>query len=349
MRIALVILTLRAGGAERDISRLADFLAQKHAVTLITLIATPEEQPFYPLDSAIKFLPLRLSSYRRTLKRLRPDLIISYLTKTNILTLLATRGLKIPVIISKRVDARLLPYGWFIKTLRAWTYRWAVLIVTQTEEIAATVRALGVPLMVIPNAVEAPLRQVHYAEQVTTLISIGRLDAQKDFPTLLRAFSFVCKNAPLCSLHIYGEGPEKEDLLALVARLGIKRQVRFLGITHDPFRVLSEADIFVSSTRYEGFPNALAEAMSVGLPVITSDRPENRELVCDGQNGRLFPVGKADRLAAVIEELLGDDPQRKRLGQEATKITLRFSPQRNHTLWNEAIGRATVKEHRWSK
>ncbi|MDR2412200.1 MAG: glycosyltransferase [Holosporales bacterium] len=349
MRIALVILTLRAGGAERDISRVANFLAQKHVVTLITLISTPEERPFYPLDPAIKFLPLKLSSYRRVLKHLKFDLIISYLTKANILTLLATRGLKIPVIISKRVDARLLPYGWFIKALRAWTYRWAALIVTQTEGIAATVKALGVPVMVIPNAVEVPPRQVYYAEQVTTLVSIGRLDAQKDFPTLLTAFSLVHKKAPLCSLHIYGEGSEKEDLLALVARLGIETQVRFFGITHDPFRVLSEADIFVSSTRYEGFPNALAEAMSVGLPVITSDRPENRELVCDEQNGRLFPIGKADRLAAVIEELLRDAPQRKRLGQEATKITIRFSPQRNHALWNEAIERATIRGRHWSK
>ncbi|MDR1267757.1 MAG: glycosyltransferase [Holosporales bacterium] len=366
MRITLTILTLRAGGAERDLCRVANFLAQEHSVTLVTLISPPEEKPFYPVDPAVQTLSLDLLRswkenlgfwrrihdlwnrvfcllfYRRALQRLHPDVIISYLTKTNILTLLSSVGTKIPVIISKRFDARFLSYGWMLRILRSWTYRWADLIIAQTEEIAETLTKLKTPLMVIPNAVPPAPRHAQYADTVRTIVSIGRLTGQKGFPILLKAFAKVHQDFPQCRLLIYGEGEDRKMLQELIEHLGLAAWAQLPGITPDPLRALSEADLFVSATLYEGFPNALAEAMSVGLPVLTSDRPENCALVRDGENGCLFPVGNIDRLEQRMRELMTDAAQRRRLGQEAIKIAECFSLQRNRALWQEAIKRVTI-------
>jgi glycosyltransferase involved in cell wall biosynthesis len=235
-----------------------------------------------------------------------------------------------------------LRYGWGLKKLRSLMYPRADLIVAQTTEIEASLRSLMAPVVTIPNAVECAKKHAVYPDPIVSVVSVGRLTEQKDFPTLLKAFCKTHGQAPHCKLYIYGEGPDRAALQDFIAAFHLEKHIFLPGVVKDMPTVLSEAGIFVSSTRYEGFPNTLAEAMAVGVPVISSDRPENKALISDGVNGRLFPVGDADRLAELMAELMMDFEQRKRLGQEATKITQRFSLERNHTLWQEAIERVIV-------
>jgi glycosyltransferase involved in cell wall biosynthesis len=366
VHIVLAILTLRTGGAERDICRVAGFLAHQHKVTIVTLIVSGKERPFYAIDPSVSLVqldlmrsiqdslgfwgrarelclrPFCLWRYRAALRNLKADVIISYLTKSNILTLLAARGLKVHVIASKRVDTRLLPYSRGLKALRSYAYKRADLIVTQTARIADTLRGLKVPVTVIPNAVVPSKRYTSPSKSVTTLVSIGRLTEQKDFPTLLRAFRKVHRRYPVCQLYIYGEGPDRTELQQFIEELHMRGSIFLSGITSNVEDVLFKTDLFISSTRYEGFPNALAEAMAMGVPVIASDIPENKALVSDTVNGRLFPVGDSDRLAELTEELICDFKQRQSLGLEARKIVQRFSLRNNHLLWQKAIDSVTV-------
>ncbi|MDR2416750.1 MAG: glycosyltransferase [Holosporales bacterium] len=365
MHVVLAILALRTGGAERDLCRVAKSLAHDHKVTIVTLIVSKEERPFYPVDSAVRLVQLDLMRslqdtlgfwprtkeiclrpfcvlrYRNALRKLRPDVVISYLTKANILTLLATRRMDVPVIISKRSDPWKTCYASFTRLMRFLTYRWASLIVVQTDLAISFLEKFHTSTLVVPNTVPCSL-QITYSHEVKMILSIGRLNEGKDFGTFVKAFHRICYHFPDCCAAICGDGPERNALQQTIHCFGLQDRFSLLGQVKEVDSIILTSDLFVFPSRHEGFSNALAEAMASGLPIIASDCMGNKNLVRDTVDGRLFPVGDAGRLAELMVELMMDFEQRKRLGQEATKITQRFSLERNRTLWKEAIERVTI-------
>ncbi len=349
MRLTLVIPSLNCGGAERVMSIMANhWAAQGGSVHLVTY-DDGGERPYYPLDPWVELRPLGLSSTKKSLvaegglfwKRLRslrreiraskPEAVISFMESTNVLCILATLGTGIPVMVAERNDPEkkdTVKQIW--KLLRRWTYPLARSVVVQTERMGDYFRPrLDGKIDVIPNPVLLPEsdESVDPGHDVDsrTIVSFGRLYPQKGYDLLLQAFARIHEKFPEWKLAIFGIGKDRDQLLSLVSDLGIGGKVKFPGRTNHPYAVLKRAGLYVSSSRYEGFPNALCEAMASGLPVVATDCPTGpREIITDGEDGLLVPPEDIDALAAAMNRMMSDEAMRHRIGGNAGKITERF-------------------------
>ena len=146
----------------------------------------------------------------------------------------------------------------------------------------------------------------HGPKRTPTAISVARLSATKDFPTLLRAVSLVLPQVPDFRLRIVGDGPERSKLETLIDDLNLRRHVELLGERHDVPALLADSGFFVSSSLSEGISLTLLEAMAVGLPIVTTAVGGNPEVVLDGHTGRLAPAGNPAALAGAIVDLCGE-------------------------------------------
>lgn len=352
MRIALVISSLGSGGAERVMCDLANYWSDQHEVFLVTL-DKEENKPFYSLASNIRLLQLdqmcfepsslmrvwniikRFKRLRQALKEIQPNVCLSFVDVTNVTVLLATIGLKFPVVVSERSHPAFHVIPALHRKLRQFLYRRAQCVVVQTgaaREYFANMQRV----LVVPNAVSTQ-SQGSISKEVRHIVSVGRLCVSKGFDDLIRAFAFLSASYPNLSLTVYGEGEDRIRLENLIDALGMKERVCLPGATSNVIQQIAKADMFVFPSQYEGFPNALCEAMAVGLPVIASQCSGNTDIVRDGVDGRLFPVGDVHMLESLMLELINDVEQRKRLSKEAAQISNRFSRQRVLALWDDVI------------
>jgi GalNAc-alpha-(1->4)-GalNAc-alpha-(1->3)-diNAcBac-PP-undecaprenol alpha-1,4-N-acetyl-D-galactosaminyltransferase len=372
MRITLVIHSLAPGGAERVLSIMANYWAAKGWDITVLTLAGDEMPPFYHLDGAVKYRPLgiagasshavdamrnslsRASVLRRAIKESSPDAAISFIDVTNVTTLLATRGMNIPVIVSERTDpfvhrlAR--PWGMLRKLL----YPWATAVVAQNEHalsyFSAAVQRRG---RVIPNPVVllddrflgfAQFRpttsspESSFVHEQEMVISVGRLSHEKGFDMLLEAFARVSGRHPGWTLEIWGEGPLRSQLEAQAIQLGIQDRIRLPGRTTQPYDKMRSADLFVLSSRFEGFPNALCEAMACGVAVISFDCPGGpREIIRHNVDGLLVPRENIGALAQSIDKLMSSPAERQRLAERAPEVLVRFNLEKVMRMWEDLL------------
>lgn len=347
MRIALTIGSLGAGGAERVLTHLANhWAANGHKVTIITLAAT-DSRPFFdmPPSVAVHNTGLvgesknimqkvwanigRVMALRHEITAIRPHVVVSFIDSTNVLVLMATIGLAIPVIISERIDPRYSVAGAAWRLLRRLIYRRAAAVVVQTQDAARYFKGWHLRRCdVMPNPVFPASRTARYQTREGTklIISAGRLARQKRFDLLIRAFARLAEEYPEWEVVIVGDGPEREALARLVDSLGLNGRVRLIGTVPDLNEWLSRAELFVLASDFEGFPNVLCEALAAGLPVVATDCPSGpAEIVEEGINGFLVPPDNAIALADRMSDLMRDCALRVRLGQSARSVTEKFS------------------------
>ena len=356
MRLCFMIYAMSSGGAERVLSELANHYARKgiHDVHLITL-QPKGTSPFYPLDPAITLHQLglnqtgsggfskvkrvlkRLFAMRRTLKDLKPQKIISFVDEMNIATLLATFGLRIPVIISERTDPRRYSIGVLGNIVRRLTYPLASRLILQGNYVKSCFPYLSKKISVIPNPVPLFDEAAPSVDDSFIVMIVGRLDRYKGHYELIQAFSIVEKKFPEWSLEIYGEGPEKENLEALIAKYHLQEKAFLKGLASPIQRELKRASLFAFPTHYEGFSNALAEAMAVGLPVVASNCDGNLELVKHEENALVFPVGDVDKLAEYLSLFMSNPQKRIELGGAARNSIKKFAPPKIYKMWDEVI------------
>lgn len=355
-QICLVIATLGAGGAERVMSLLANEWAMRgKAVTIITL--GPAGADHYELVTGVRRVGLdvlktssgkldavktnirRVKRLRSAIKNEQPDVVVSFMDATNVLTLLATQRMRVRVVVSERIDPRHYPIapGW--QWLRRKLYPRASAVVVQTEAVADWVRVFlpAEKVHVIPNPVSVPTSEgagsPGTADKCSNVVpsqpfiaAMGRLDRQKGFDLLLQAFAALSNDLDL-RLVILGEGREREALTIQAAQLGISNRVIMPGRLADPFPILSKAQVFVLSSRFEGYPNALLEAMALRLPVVSFSCPSGpADIIVDGENGLLVELLSPHELSKVIEKMVRDRELRERLGSAAASSMKRFSP-----------------------
>ena len=367
MRLTLVIFSLSPGGAERVMSIMANYWVVKGwNITLFTF-DNGNKPPFYELDSRVHHSPLRIAGdssnlllgFWNNLKRVqilksaiaqsKPDAVISFMEQVNVLTLLATRSLHLPTVVSERIDPTLYSVGRVWEQLRQWTYPLADRIVVQTKGTQTYFSPkLQAHTCIIPNPVLLPTREEtmfdkHLARR--SLITVGRLTQQKGFDLLLQAFASLTEFHSTWTLTIFGEGELRRELESLRDSLGLSGLVHFPGVVKNLDEVLRQADIFVLSSRFEGFPNVLCEAMASGLPVISTDCPSGpREIIRDGVDGILVPNQDAEALALAMHRLMSDEAERKRLSACATDVVERFSLEKVMAMWEKLL--AQVVEER---
>lgn len=350
MRIAFLIHELGPGGAERVMVHLANGLVDRgHEVTIHTL-STKSEDSFYRLDSRVKHhrlgfnvLPAReglfwtLEHVIRLVLNLRshlqtegPEVLVAFIDVTNVFALLASIGLRLPVIVSERSDPRSAPLRRVWKIARQLSYPLAAALVVQSAEVRNWFPPwIRRKTFVISNPVPPPPTRItqHVVEGNSgRVIAVGRLGPEKGFDLLLETFARLAPSFPNWELEIWGEGPDRTSLEALRDCLGLEGRVRLSGTTVDIHARYAQADLFVLSSRLEGFPNALCEAMSHGLPVVaTSCSGGVRDILRHGVDGLLVPPEDSHALGAAFASLMGDPSRRASLGEAAKEVVRRFS------------------------
>jgi glycosyltransferase involved in cell wall biosynthesis len=351
-KLALFVPSLRGGGAERVMVNLARGFVERGL--RVDLVLARAEGPYLsqvPKEVRVVDLGARRVLYSlpglvRYLRRERPQAMLSTLSHANIIALWARKLARVPTRLVVReantvsvetanvpaLKAKLMPH--LIKTF----YPWADAIVANSRGVAEDLMKLtGLPpdnIKVIYNPVvtpelfakaEEPLDHPWFRPgEPPVVLGVGRLTQQKDFPTLIRAFALVRKERP-ARLMILGEGEERPKLEALVRELGMEEDVALPGFVENPYKYMKRAAVFVLSSKWEGLPTALIEALALGIRVVATNCPSGPEEVLEGGKwGRLVPVGDPAGLAQAILDRLNNARSGNTSGQVEYAIQ-RFS------------------------
>jgi glycosyltransferase involved in cell wall biosynthesis len=358
-RLLFVLPGIGAGGSEHVVNMLANHWSSRGWQVVVTTFADEDTPSYYPYRKDVKldrlgFPPARsgplaaalataqrISALRRAMRRHQPALVISFLTRTNVAALVAGFGLDIPIVVSERNNPALQPIGPVWRWLRGLLYPKAYGLVTMTAGVRDYFPAgMRKRSWVIPNAAELP-RIGEARRSGRLLTAVGRLVPQKGFDLLLEAFSQAAPGNPEWRLMIWGEGPDRQALEAQRDRLGLRDRVLMPGISESPGSWIETADIFVLSSRYEGWGIVLLEAMAAGLPVASFDCQWGpREMISDGVDGLIAPAEDVPALAATLDRLMRDASLRDRLGAAALQSSKRFTTEHVLAQWDEVA--ATV-------
>ena len=352
-RLAILLTGLGAGGAERVVALLVrHWAARGYEIHLISFDA-PDAPVYFDVPASVTLHRLdlsrpgigafrtfqRLIALRRCIAEIHPDTLISFLTKNNVLALLAAWRRPVRTVVCERNNPQRQQANRMWNRLMARLYPWADVIVMQTQASLACLPA-GVEgaAEVIPNPVEPPDVEPRLAGETKTLVAVGRLVPQKGFDLLIEAFSRIEADVPGWRLAIFGTGRLQEALAEQIDACGAGDRIALPGQTDRPGAWAAGADAFVLSSRYEGFPNVLAEAMSAGLPVVTFDCPFGPgEIVTDGVDGLLVADGDVDALADALRRLLTDPALQARLGAAARTTAEQYSVPRVAARWDALL------------
>lgn len=329
-RLLLVLPSFERGGGERVLLQLAGaFQAAGREVHVVALLGggplrslVPETVTLHELievSEASKGLSLAWKAFPRLAKlirAIRPHAVLSTMTGTNLLTVLSCMRARVPARLVLREAASLVNTKSTLKRLAMRSlYRRADGLVAVSSGVAQDLRGLGLAhdrIHVIRNPVDLDRLQylagtgqpVSRPGDEPYLVSLGRLAEQKDHPTLLRAYAASALRVSH-RLIIVGGGERHEMLKKLADELGLADRVLFTGGMDNPYRVLADADLHILSSRWEGYPNVLLEALALGVPVVSTDCPHGpREMLDGGRYGRLVSVGDSTALARAMDEEL---------------------------------------------
>lgn len=357
MKITFVIYGLGSGGAERAVSGLANYWVKEHSVSIITLV---KSKPFYAVEAKVKLHHClenaktttntskslkdgytRLKKLKELLKKDKPDVVISFMTKTNIYALWAAKSLNIPCIVSERANHELNRLPRFHEWLRNVSYKRLSALVVQTQgNQQYYARTIPVSkIKVIPNAVAQTLqtnRTLVNEGSEKIILNVGAFRKAKAQDVLLKAFAMLPPNP--WKLLFLGQGPFLENQQGLAKNLGIADKVQFLGAKKDVASYYNQAKLFVFTSEHEGFPNALLEALYFGLPCISTDCPHGpADMISDGENGFLVPVGNVDALAERMKQLMNSEKLQATFRKNAIISTRKYEMEPIAAQWMEVI------------
>lgn len=358
MKILFVISCLSYGGAEKNLMLVANYLCQKHDVMLCDfnehkIIQTVSNNiDFYQMNEwactkkKYDWVYKRIEQYKY-LKSIclnkRPDVIVSFLPIPNALSVVCGKKLKIPVIISERAD----PYQSTSKldVILHKIYNKADGAVFQTEGAKKFYgKKLQKKSIIIPNPVliKNNIEEHDYSVQNNEIAFVGRFEIrQKRQDLAIEALRIVKKIYPNVKLIFYGDGPDTDLIKELVNKYNLQESVYFAGAINNVHTSINKSEIFLMTSDYEGIPNALIEAMSIGMPCISTDcSPGGAKLLTqNGQDGILVECGNIDDISNAIIRLFGSENLRKEYGERAKEITDRFSMKHIMDLWDKYISR----------
>ena len=332
MHIAFLIRALQSGGAERATVSLAGAMASRgYTVSIVTLLGADS---FYTIPGGVRVVYLhhdardstvrRMLHLRKAVRRIRPDVLIGMSPFMNAYAVFCTCGTRIAAVGTERAN----PFVLYADRKTTLLRRTAALLcrgfVCQTERARSFFpAAVQRKAAVIPNAVFNPLiaETAVPPERDKTVTALGRLDHNKGFDLLLRAFAAVNKDEPQYTLTIYGEGECRAELEALASHLGIADAVSMPGAVPDAILPISRSSVFVLSSRSEGMPNALIEALAAGVPCVAADCDMGpAELIRDGENGLLVPTEDAGAIAEAVLRILRDPALSAKLSENALQL-----------------------------
>lgn len=340
MKIMFNTSSMGKGGAERVISVLANELIKENEISI--LLNTTKDKA-YELDKRIKLLETDKKEISialiRNLKRLyvsgklikeeNPDIIVSFLPMPSYRILLLRKIIKKPIIICDRNDPKREYKSFINNLLMKKLYKKADGFVFQTKEQKEFFnKEIQSKSIIIYNPIKTEfLSKDENILKEDTIINVGRLVEQKNQKMLIEAFAKLPNKYKNYKLKIFGTGPLEKELTEQIQKLNLQERIQLCGVCDDIKTELEKAKIFVLSSDYEGMPNALIEAMAVGLPVISTDCPCGgpRELIDDEKNGLLIKVNDIEGLERRIEDLIENQEKAITIGKKAEEIKDRLN------------------------
>lgn len=325
MKIVFVTATLTSGGSERVTSLVANQLAERgHQVEIVNL---NKHIVFYPIHQQVKLsfaedevgssIVSKILWLRKHVKVEKPDVVIPFMEAVYCVTLLALIGIKVPTISSERIDPRKSP---FIRNiLRRIFLPLTTHLVVQTQDIKAFYpKFIQKKTSIIYNPVSETVFNLQEEPKENTIISVGKLDGQKNQKLLINAFASIAEDFPDWKLVIYGEGRERDSLESLVSSFKSQVSSRILlpGRCETVIEEMNKAKVFAFSSDFEGMSNAILEAVCVGLPVVTTNVSGAAELVKDGEGGFVVPIRDGKALADALRTILLDEQLREKMARE---------------------------------
>ena len=351
MKIVFTILSLGFGGAERVVSVLANELIKEHDVTIVLTYKEPVQA--YKLDERISVVPINTTgkivptwkAFRKFCKKEKPDAVIAFMTDTGILSAIALAGTGIPVFTSERNDpnVKAMQPSKKLQLLNKFAPFFTAGYVFQSEGARAffpkKIQKKSCIILNPLNADKLPERDEQAVDN--RIVSVGRLTEQKNQKMLINAFarSTAAENH---TLHIYGDGNLREALATQIAALGMEGKIILEGNSAHVHEDIKNAKLFAFTSDYEGLPNALMEAMAIGLPCISTDCSPGgaRMLIEDGENGILIPCGDEERLTKEFNDLLPDVDRLKDLGEQAKNIRNKTSISTIAQCWLDFVSQS---------
>lgn len=364
-KILFHINSMGKGGAERVVSVLSRYFAEDGYEVLVT--TQWQEREEYPLSDKVRriFVGLtaedeqrsraykawkRLWNYRRCIRREKPDIVISFCAKANFRSVYALLGSRIPLLVSVRNDPKkdYAPYPrdcvWMEKRAAGCVFQTRQAQEFFTEKLQKKSRVIENPLSerYLPKGWQygdvLPIPVVEEREK--TIVTVGRITKQKNQLVLVKAFAALAERFPEYRLLIYGENSgdgSKEAMECFCREKGIADRVVFCGLCNHLESVIAQAGVFVLPSDYEGLPNALAEAMALGLPVVSTDCPCGgpAQIIEQGVSGVLVEVNNEAQMTEAIEKVLTDKKYAAELGSRARYIAERMHPHKIYQEWKE--------------
>lgn len=357
-----------AGGAERVAATLVNFWANRGDDVILMPTFSGRGECFYDISPKVQVIYLadlipsarqniwgqflRLKALRCFISTQKADVIISFLPKVNIAAVLASGGLKIPVVICDRTDPFIMPISIGLRLACNFVYAFASRLVVQTHAVAEKYRnsskylphitVIGNP---IPEIIKDSKKKVLRVTENKTLLAIGRLSEEKGFSALINAFAELAPIHYNWSLRIVGEGSLRFDLQKQIERLGLLDRIKLAGRKENIVDELVVADAFALTSKFEGFPNALLEAMSVGLPCLTVNCPSGpKEISEDGNTALLVDAGDPTALVQGLNSLFSSSKLRNSLGKKGRdSVNRRFNLSTITNQWDQLFSELEIK------
>ena len=357
LNLTVVISDMGSGGAQRVlINMLNEWAKQEYQLALITI--NSEQEDFFQVPDNIKRIRLfmgkrssnmmlgaynnmkRIFTLRNELKKMQPDIVLSFIGATNIIALLSSIGLGSKVIISERNDPSRQSLGLVWDLLRKIIYPLAT-CVTANSKIAINTMSSYVnikKLKYTPNPVVIPDKIIPVRYQRPSFLAVGRLEEQKAYDIILQAFAESDAKRKGWGLTILGDGALKDELVNLAVKLDINDCIDWKGKVNNPFSYYASAKAFLLPSRFEGMPNSLLEAMSMGLPCVISDALQGpAEFVVEGKTGWVVPVGDVKALSSWMTMIMGQSNDVLEIAKQGKEEVLQHMSMNKSLLVWESI------------
>ncbi len=333
--LAICCGNLGAGGAERVISILANkFVATGVCIDLYTWHKT---DIFYSFDERVRIIQIPVESqstsflnqmrwFRNSILGTKPDVVLSFLAPFNILTIFSLVGVKIPVLVAERNDPYYVSpkHNWFWKVVRNIAYKMADGVLVQTKVnkshfpwyISKKAEIIYNPVTFTKEDIGRAFRSVKRKE----IVSVTRLEKQKNVPMLIDAFARFKEIHPDYILTIYGEGEERMVLEKKISDLRLNDSVFLPGRKQNVHELIVGAEVFAMASNFEGMSNSLIEAMCLGLPCVSTKVSGAIDLIEDGKNGLLVDLEDTDGMFKAICEIVDNKEKALEIGKKASAI-----------------------------
>ena len=354
MRLLMLITGMKSGGAERVMSTLCNELSLRHQVRLCIMKSIDSDYIISDRVEVIagnvkgKSLIKSILFTKKMAEEWQPDVILSFMTKTNIIALLAKKIFRLnsPIIIAERAN----PYHTkgLLKLARDYLYRYADGATFQTQQARDYYNKIIKCMSIV---VRNPLNPDFDIKPYNGVRECKIVSGEKNQELLIRAFNIIAPKYPDFNVEIYGDGPLRNKLSQIIEDLGLGKRVFLMGRKNNIENYIRDASIFVLPSNSEGMPNALLEAMALGIPSIATDCPIGgpSAIIEDGKNGILIPTNNEHALQMALECLMNDRQYADKLSKSAQLVSEDFNAQKVCSVWEKFLLKIVGEKYGYQK